>query len=84
MTLRRSQVFVGTVIHCKSRTELEFMHDTAVAVDAKGKIVAVVTGDGDVSTAKEKLLGQLGWREAEVDLHTAKPGQFFFPGFIGE
>ena len=84
MTLRRSQVFVGTLVHCKSRTELELMHDTAVAVDAKGKIVAVVTGNGDAAMAKEKLLGQLGWREAEVDIHTSKPGQFYFPGFIGE
>lgn len=82
MTKLRNQVFVGTFIHSKSRTALEYLHDSAICVDDRGKIVKVVR---DYSSIKqEQLLGELGWESAHVDFHVAETGRFFFPGFIGE
>lgn len=80
---KKLQVLLGTFIHSSSRSELEYIHKAAVAVDAEGKIVAVVKGSGDANAAKEKALSQLGWKEEDVDVVEAKEGQFFFPGFIG-
>lgn len=82
--LTRNLVLAGTFIHSKTRKELEFLHDAAVGVDTKGIIVAIERGDGDVKQAQAKLLKTLGWAEDEVDVQASKPGQFFFPGFIGE
>ena len=79
--LTRRQVFLGTFIHSKSRTELDYLHDSAVCVDEHGVIVKVERGCG-VETVTP-LLESLGWSEAEVDVVTCKEGQFFFPGFIG-
>ena len=75
-------LFLGSFIHCKSLEELEFLHDTAICVDEKGLIVAIKSGF-DQSKAEEVLLPKLGWTKAEVTVKVAKPGQFFFPGFIG-
>jgi guanine deaminase len=78
---------LGTFVHCSGRTKLEFIHDAAVAVDAGGKIAGIEksSSDGsDVVAARDRLLTTLGWKKEEVDVHTAAPGQFYFPGFIGE
>lgn len=80
----RNQLLLGTFVHCKTRKELEFLHDAAIAVDKQGRIAGIDATSGDADVAKEKLLGSLGWREGEVDVHACGQGQFFFPGFIGE
>lgn len=76
-------LFLGSFIHSKSLDELEYFHDTAVAVDDKGLIVAIEK-DYDQKKAEETLFPKLGWAAAEVTIKSAKPGQFFFPGFIGD
>jgi guanine deaminase len=82
-SLSGPSVFLGTFIHSKSLEELEFLHDTAVCVDYKGTIVAIEPGF-DQSKAEEVLFPKLGWTKAAVTVNIAKPGQFYFPGFIGE
>lgn len=74
-------LFLGSFIHSKSLDELEFLHETAVCVDEKGVIVAIEKAC-DQKEAEESLFPRLGWTVAEVSVQTAKPGQFFFPGFI--
>lgn len=81
--LKKNLVLLGTFIHSKTRQELEFLHDAAVGVDQKGTIVAIEQADGDVKAAQAKLLEALSWSEDEVETQACKPGQFFFPGFIG-
>lgn len=78
------QLLVGTFVHCKSRQELEILHSTIVAVDGRGTIVAVRAHDPDADSpaGRQTLLNHLGWKEAEVEVHVASAGQFFFPGFI--
>ncbi len=76
-------LYLGTFIHSKNLEELEFLHDTAVCVDEKGVIVAIKSGY-DQSKAEEVLFPTLGWTKGEIVVKVAKPGQFFFPGFIGE
>ncbi|POR33884.1 Putative guanine deaminase, partial [Tolypocladium paradoxum] len=78
----RKQLLLGTFVHSKTRKELEFLHGAAIAVDRQGKIAGIDASSGHINAAKEKLLGRLGWRESEVDIHACRPGQFFFPGFI--
>ncbi|KAK0715297.1 hypothetical protein B0H67DRAFT_580398 [Lasiosphaeris hirsuta] len=78
----KNKIFWGSLVHSKTLDELEYLHDTAVAVDAAGKMVAIEQGAGDVAKAVETLLPRLGWAEADVDVVKAKDGQFFFPGFI--
>ena len=75
-------LFLGSFIHSKSLDELEFLHETAVFVDDKGVIVAIEKGC-DQKKAEETLFPKLGWTVGEVSFRIAKPGQFFFPGFIG-
>ena len=75
-------VFLGTFIHSKSLEELEFLHDTAIFVDEKGTIVAIESRC-DRKTAEEIVFPKLGWMKGEVMVNIAKPGQFYFPGFIG-
>ncbi|KFH44574.1 guanine deaminase-like protein [Hapsidospora chrysogenum ATCC 11550] len=89
----RRQVFLGTFIHSRSRTELEYLHDSAVCVDEHGVIVKVErggcggsgsgsgSGSGD-TTSSSRLLQSLGWSEGEVDVVACREGEFFFPGFI--
>lgn len=77
------QLFVGTFVHSKALDKLEYLHNTAVAVDQSGTIVAVER-DCDELTAKTALLPRLRWAEAEVKVVHANDGQFFFPGFVGE
>lgn len=80
----RKQVFLGTFISSKSRQELEYLHDAAVCVDSDGKIVKIDKDCANAELIDDRLLGKLGWERSDVDVHVAKPGQFFFPGFIGE
>ncbi|PFH61214.1 hypothetical protein XA68_17969 [Ophiocordyceps unilateralis] len=81
-TLDRFQVFLGTFVHSKTREELEYLHDAAVAVDKQGQIVGIKAGCGSVAAAKKQLLEGLGLKEDEVDVCSCGEGQFFFPGFI--
>lgn len=79
------QLFLGTFIHSKTADALEYLEDTAVAVDATGVIVAVERGCGSEEQAKRQLYPRLGWTAAAdevVVVHAAGPGRFFFPGFI--
>ncbi|QPH12080.1 hypothetical protein C2857_004130 [Epichloe festucae Fl1] len=79
---KKFQVLLGTFIHSKSRAELEYLHNAAVAVDRQGRIAAVVKDRGSVGVARDEVLGQMGWRADEVDVVQCGEGQFFFPGFI--
>ncbi|KAG0650515.1 putative guanine deaminase [Hyphodiscus hymeniophilus] len=74
-------VYLGTFIHSKSLEELEYLHNSAAFVDEKGAIVAIEL-DCDQKKAEEVLLPKLGWKKGEVTVNVAKPGQFYFPGFI--
>ncbi|KAF7546586.1 hypothetical protein G7Z17_g8333 [Cylindrodendrum hubeiense] len=78
----RKQIFLGTFISSKSRQELQYLHDAAVCVDSHGKIVKVDVDCTSAELIDDRLLNKLGWEKSEVDVHVAKPGQFFFPGFI--
>lgn len=80
---KKLQVLLGTFIHSKSRGELEYLHNAAVAVDRQGRIAAVVKDRGNVGVARDEVLGQMGWMADEVDVVQCGEGQFFFPGFIG-
>ncbi|TEA19477.1 putative guanine deaminase [Colletotrichum sidae] len=78
----RNRLFYGTFIHSKTREELEYLHNTAVAVDASGTIVAVNKTCATSREAEDDVCSKLGWRHGEFDVRIAKEGQFFFPGFI--
>lgn len=77
-----NKLFLGTFVHSKSREELDYLHSTAVFVDSTG-IIAAVEQDCDLTRAREHVFPRLGWAGEEVEIVTGKPGQFFFPGFIG-
>lgn len=77
----KNKIFLGTFIHSKTLSELEYLHNAAVAVDSLGTIVAV-SPDTDIAKAKSTLLPQLNWPSDDTDMVVAKAGQFFFPGFI--
>ncbi|KAF6803312.1 guanine deaminase [Colletotrichum musicola] len=79
---RPNQLFLGTFVHSRTKEELEYLHDTAVCVDAAGTIVAVEGECGSLARAEEVLFPRLGWTRGEVQTHEAKEGEFFFPGFI--
>ena len=75
-------LYLGSFIHSKSLTELEYLHNTAIFVDSKGLIVHI-EGDCDQKRAEDAFIPRLGWTVGEVSIRVAKEGQFFFPGFIG-
>lgn len=75
-------LFLGSFVHSKSLDVLEYLHDAAVLVDEKGVIVAVEKVC-DLKKAEETIYPKLGWSRSDITVRTAKPGQFFFPGFIG-
>ncbi|KAK0712174.1 hypothetical protein B0T21DRAFT_387182 [Apiosordaria backusii] len=77
----KNKLFLGTFIHSKTLGLLEYLHKTAVAVNSLGTVVAI-SPDTDLTTAQTVLLPQLGWSPDTTDITTAKPNQFFFPGFI--
>ncbi|KAF4125254.1 guanine deaminase [Geosmithia morbida] len=59
----RNKIFLGTFVHSKSRTELEYLHDAAMCVDgSSGTIVHIERDFGsDHSPASiERLVSQLG------------------------
>ncbi len=76
-------LFLGSFIHSKSLDELEYFHDSAVCIDENGTIVAVEK-EYDFKKAEEILFPKLGWSAEDVTVKIAKPGQFYFPGFIGQ
>lgn len=84
MSPQRKLLLLGTFVHSKTQQHLEFLHNAAVAVDEQGKIAAIERDVAEASEAQARLLTQLGWDEAEVDVTAAAEGQFFFPGFVGE
>lgn len=75
-------LFLGTFIHSKTLDKLEFLHNTAVLVNEKGVIVAIEPDVKDLAEAERSVLSKIGWSREEVSVHIAKPGQFYFPGFI--
>ncbi|GAP85986.1 putative guanine deaminase [Rosellinia necatrix] len=77
----RNQVFLGTFVHSKTLGELEYLHNTAICVDASGKITAV-EANCDQQKALETLYAKLGWSPDDLAITVARDGQFFFPGFI--
>lgn len=79
----RKSIFLGSFVHSKSLDELELLHDTAVFVDEKGVIVAIEQ-KCDEQRALQVISPKLGWSSGEVSVRVAAPGQFFFPGFIGQ
>ena len=85
MALGSRSLFVGTLIHSKSLDELEYLEDTAVFVDEHGVIVAIQP-KYSLATAEEieAVFQKQGWSREDVAIKTAKAGEFFFPGFIGE
>lgn len=74
-------LYLGTFIHSKTLTDLDYLHATAIAVDTTGTIVAIEPITPDVTTA---LPLRLGWQPSTTTLvHANQDGsQFFFPGFI--
>ncbi|KAK0701703.1 hypothetical protein B0T26DRAFT_877014 [Lasiosphaeria miniovina] len=77
----KNQLFLGSFVDSAKLDELRYLHDAAVAVDAAGTIVAVEQ-PCDEQKARLTVLPRLGWAADAVEVHVAKPGQFFFPGFI--
>ncbi|KAJ2998521.1 hypothetical protein NUW58_g287 [Xylaria curta] len=78
----KNQVFIGTFIHAKCLGELEYLHNTAVCVDASGTIVAIEPNCNQ-QKAVETLYARLGWSLDNVAITVARHElQFFFPGFI--
>jgi guanine deaminase len=75
-------LYQGRFIHSKSLDELEYLDNTALLVNEKGVIVAI-SKDCDQKKAEADIFPKLGWTPGEVSVRIAKPGQFFFPGFIG-
>jgi guanine deaminase len=80
----KRQLFLGTFVHSKSRTELEFLHEAVVAVNEQGVIISIDANCKDLSAAAQAAREAAGWDEDSVDTHKCQEGQFFFPGFIGE
>ncbi|KAK5661254.1 hypothetical protein OQA88_11148 [Cercophora sp. LCS_1] len=79
-TPQKNKLFIGSSIHSKSLGELEYRHNTAIAVDTQGKIVAILPDTTDPTSA----LQTLEWSASDVEIVTTAPNgaQFFFPGFI--
>lgn len=80
---QKNLVLLGTFIHSTAPNQLEYLHNTAIGVDARGKIVGIEKTSKDVTEAQQRLLKSLGWGLDEVDIRACTNGQFFFPGFIG-
>ncbi|KXX77521.1 putative guanine deaminase [Madurella mycetomatis] len=76
----KNQLFLGSFVHSKTLGELEYLHNTAVCVDRAGRIVAIEK-DCD-EKARAALLSRLEWKDSEVEVVSAREGQFFFPGFV--
>ncbi|KAI2635526.1 guanine deaminase [Xylaria nigripes] len=78
----KNQVFFGNFIHSKNLGELEYLHNTAICVDASGTIVAVEVGCSQ-QKALEILSGRLGWGLDDATVTVIRgEHQFYFPGFI--
>ncbi|KAF4998352.1 hypothetical protein FGRMN_3232 [Fusarium graminum] len=82
MAVSKKQAFVGTFISSKNPKELNYHHDSLVCVDEEGRIVKVDTEGVSQDQIGDRLLKTLGWELSEVNLYIAKPGEFFFPGFV--
>jgi guanine deaminase len=80
----RRQLFLGTFVHSKSKTELEYLHDAVVAVNEQGVILSISSNCKDLSAAAHAAREAAHWEENSVDTYKCQDGQFFFPGFIGE
>lgn len=83
-----NQIFFGTFVHTPALDKIEFMHDTVVAVNAEGAIVTIrdlpqIGRHNPLAWIRASLVPSLGWA-ADTDVTVSRPGQFFFPGFVGE
>ncbi|CAK7222508.1 hypothetical protein SBRCBS47491_004888 [Sporothrix bragantina] len=81
-----NQVFFGSFVHTPTLDTIEYLHDTIVAVEAKGTILAVeslppIGRHNPLAWIRATLVPSLGW-EANTPITATRPGQFFFPGFI--
>ncbi|KAJ2906349.1 Metallo-dependent hydrolase [Zalerion maritima] len=84
--MSKHALFMGTFVHSKALDELEYLHDTCVAVSApEGIIAAIEKGiEGSADDVKSTMVKKLGWNDAvEVTDHrsSGKEG-WFFPGFV--
>ncbi|KAK4444942.1 Metallo-dependent hydrolase [Podospora aff. communis PSN243] len=80
---QKNNIFFGTFVHSKTLADLEYLHNTAIAVDAAGKIVAIEPGHTNITSALSALLPKLNWTPDSVATTTSSsPAHFFFPGFI--
>lgn len=79
----RNQLFYGSFIYPKTLTELEYLNNTAIAVDQNGTIVAIER-DCDLAQVTSTLFPRLGWSPDSVTITSSSTShnQFFFPGFI--
>ncbi|KIH88859.1 guanine deaminase [Sporothrix brasiliensis 5110] len=82
-----NQIFFGTFVHTPALDQIEYLHDTIVAVEATGVIFAIeelppIGRHNPVAWIRSSLLPNLGWA-ADTAITATRPGQFFFPGFIG-
>ncbi|CAK7270062.1 hypothetical protein SEPCBS57363_003911 [Sporothrix epigloea] len=81
-----NQVFFGSFVHTPALDKIEIFHDTVIAVEAKGTILAVeslppIGRHNPLAWIRATLVPSLGW-EASTPITATRPGQFFFPGFI--
>lgn len=74
---QQKTIYAGTLIHCRSLTELDICPNGAIGVDENGKIAFVRQSVDETPVPSDD-----GWKDAKV-VQTPENG-FFFPGFIGE
>lgn len=85
--LKNHSLFIGTFVHSKSLQELEYLHDTCLAVAAPEGIIVAAEKNVCGSTAEVRSLVEekLGWKGQDIEVVDrrghGKEG-WFFPGFI--
>ncbi|KAI7009657.1 WD domain-containing protein [Hortaea werneckii] len=72
---QQKTIYAGTLIHCRSLTELKICPNGAIGVDESGKIAFVRQSVDETPVPSDD-----GWKDAKV-VQTPENG-FFFPGFI--
>lgn len=83
-----NQIFFGTFVHTPALDKIEYLHDTIVAVEASGVIFAIeelppIGRHNPAAWIRTSLIPSLGWA-ADTKITATRPGQFFFPGFVGK
>ena len=86
------QLFLGSFVHCASKTRLEYLHGAAVFVDGPSGCIVAIEKACTLDRARREVFARLGWRDDDqnhqvtvLDRTNAAAGKrcFFFPGFIG-